>query len=202
MIAIIDYGVGNLRSVQKAFEFLGHSVVISSDPKEISDSDAIVLPGVGAFPDAMESLKDKGLDIALVQAENDGKPILGICLGMQLLFDKGYEIRECDGLGFIKGSIRKLQSDVKIPHMGWNDIRKDNDCALLKGIEEGSYVYFVHSFHAELKDESNLNASTIYGGKVPAIVSKNNVFGIQFHPEKSSRAGFRLLRNFIDGHAC
>jgi imidazole glycerol-phosphate synthase subunit HisH len=196
VISIIDYGVGNLRSVQKALEALGFEVKITSDPQEVLQSSGIILPGVGAFPDAMDNLKSRGLDLVLKKAAEINKPILGICLGMQLLFDKGYEVKECDGLGLIKGSIQKLRGSVKIPHMGWNDLNIDNKCSILEGIEEGTFVYFVHSFYAEVEEDENLNASTMYGEKVPAIVSRGSVYGIQFHPEKSGDVGLKILKNF------
>ena len=196
MIAIVDYGVGNLRSVQKAFEYLGYEAVVTSDAKEVLNSEGIILPGVGAFPDAMENLRARGLDEVLKKASEINTPILGICLGMQLLFDIGHEIKECAGLGLIKGNIKRLEGKVKIPHMGWNDLKIDRECPLLEGVEEGSYVYFVHSFYADVENNESLNASTFYGQKVPAIVSNENVFGIQFHPEKSGNTGLRILRNF------
>lgn len=196
MIKIIDYGVGNLRSVQKAFEYLGYEAEITSDPDEAVEGSGIIIPGVGAFPDAMDNLKKRNMDKALQETVRLNKPVLGICLGMQLLFEKGYEVRECQGLGFIEGSIKRLESGVKIPHMGWNSLNINRECQLLKGVGEGSYVYFVHSFYAEVKDENNLNASTFYGTNLPAIVSSNNVFGIQFHPEKSGDVGMLILKNF------
>lgn len=196
MISIIDYGVGNLRSVQKAFEVLGISAEITSESKIIETSKAIVLPGVGAFPDAMKELKYKGLDEAIKKAVKSGKPMLGICLGMQLLFEVGYEVEECEGLGFIKGSIRKLESNVKIPHMGWNNLDIIKECKLLKDVTPGSYAYFVHSFYAEVSEETSLKAVTFYGKNIPAIVSKGNIYGAQFHPEKSGKIGMQILKNF------
>lgn len=196
MISIIDYGMGNLRSVQKALESIGEEAIITSNREEIEKSDGIILPGVGAFPDAMENLKSKGLDKALKDAVLNKKPILGICLGMQLLFNQGDEVRVCDGLGFLQGKIKKLYGDVKIPHMGWNSLGIEKKCAILEGIDSGSYVYFVHSFYAEVKDKENLNAVSFYGMNVPAVVSDNNLFGVQFHPEKSGDVGIQMLKNF------
>lgn len=196
MISIIDYGMGNLRSVQKALESIGEEAIITSDKEQIEKSEGIILPGVGAFPDAIENLKSKGLDEALKYAVSKGKPVLGICLGMQLLFSEGEEVKQCDGLGFIQGKIERLYGDVKIPHMGWNSLKIEKKCAILEGIDEGSYVYFVHSFYAEMTNKENLNATTFYGMDVPAVVSDNNLFGVQFHPEKSGDVGIQMLKNF------
>lgn len=196
MISIIDYGMGNLRSVQKALESIGEEAIITSDKEQIEKSDGVILPGVGAFPDAMENLKSKGLDEALKYAVAQKKPVLGICLGMQLLFTEGEEVKQCEGLGLIQGKIKKLYGDVKIPHMGWNSLKIDKKCALLEGIDEGSYVYFVHSFYAEMENKEDLNATTFYEIDVPAIVSDGNLFGAQFHPEKSGDVGIQMLKNF------
>lgn len=194
-IAIIDYGMGNLRSVQKAFESFGATCSITSDPKDVLSSSGVILPGVGAFPDAMESIKKLGFDVALKKAVDKKTPILGICLGMQLLFDSSSEIRDTKGLGLIKGNIKKFEVDLKIPHMGWNNLNIIKENALLQGVKNNSYVYFVHSYYAKL-NEQNLNADTVYGIKVPAVVSSSNVFGTQFHPEKSGEPGIQMLKNF------
>lgn len=194
-IAIIDYGMGNLRSVQKAFESFGATCSITSDSKEILSSSGVILPGVGAFPDAMESIKKLGFDVAIKKAVDKKTPILGICLGMQLLFDSSSEIRDTKGLGLIKGNIEKFEVDLKIPHMGWNNLNIIKENALLEGVKNNSYVYFVHSYYAKL-NEQNLNADTVYGIKVPAVVSSGNVFGTQFHPEKSGEPGIQMLKNF------
>lgn len=194
-IAIIDYGMGNLRSVQKAFESFGATCSITSDSKEILSSSGVILPGVGAFPDAMGSIKKLGFDVALKKAVDKKTPILGICLGMQLLFDSSSEIRDTKGLGLIKGNIEKFEVDLKIPHMGWNNLNIIKENALLQGVKNNSYVYFVHSYYAKL-NEQNLNADTVYGIKVPAVVSSGNVFGTQFHPEKSGEPGIQMLKNF------
>lgn len=196
MISIIDYGVGNLGSVQKAFEALGVNAVITGDPEVISSSKAIVMPGVGAFPDAMRELDTKGITEVIIEGAKNGKPILGICLGMQLLFEVGYEVEACDGLGLIEGSIHRIEGDVKIPHMGWNSLELVNNSSILKEIPENSYVYFVHSFFAQVKNRYDLSAVTSYGGEVPAIVSKGYIFGVQFHPEKSGSIGMKILKNF------
>lgn len=196
MIAIVDYGIGNLRSVQKALEYIGLEGTITSDKESILNSEGIILPGVGAFPDAMDNLKAKGLDLILKEAKIQDKPILGICLGMQLLFDVSEEIRTCEGLGLIRGKIKKLYGGVKIPHMGWNSLNIINNNPLIKGIKEEDYVYFVHSFYAEMKSKEDLIAECSYGIKVPAVVARDNVYGAQFHPEKSGDIGIQILKNF------
>ena len=196
MIAIIDYGMGNLMSVQNALDFLKIESVITNDEDVILNSDGIILPGVGAFPDAIEHIKSIGMDKVLRKAVDEGKPLLGICLGMQLLFEKGYEVKECDGLGFLKGKIVKLDIDYKVPHMGWNSLNYDKKSPILKDVKEGSFVYFVHSYYAEIEEEGILNAYADYEVKVPGVVSKGNVFGLQFHPEKSGDIGLQMLKNF------
>lgn len=196
MISIIDYGMGNLRSVQKAFEFIGAEAEITGNPEDILNSKGIVLPGVGAFPDAMENLKKMGMDKVLKEAVKNGTPLMGICLGMQLLFEESDEVRVTEGLGFLKGKVKKFQVDLKIPHMGWNDLIIDKPCEVLKDVKEGSYVYFVHSFYADIQEEGVLNAHSFYGIDTPAVVSKGNVFGLQFHPEKSGEPGMQMLKNF------
>lgn len=195
-IAIIDYGMGNLRSVQKAFEFIGAKAEITENAEEILSSSGILLPGVGAFPNAMENIKRSGFDKVLKEAVKNGTPLMGICLGMQLLFEESDEIRVTEGLGFLKGKIKKFEVDLKIPHMGWNDLIIDKSCEVLKDVEEGSYVYFVHSFYAQIEEEGVLNAHSFYGIDTPAVVSKENVFGLQFHPEKSGEPGMQMLKNF------
>lgn len=196
MIGIIDYGMGNLRSVEKALEVLGYKAFISNSSKELSKAKALILPGVGAFPDAMKNLKEESLDLLIKDFARDNKPILGICLGMQLLFDVSYEVKECEGLGIIEGEIQQLPAYVKIPHMGWNNLYLDNPCKLLEGINKESFVYFVHSYYATVKKQEDLKACTLYGVRVPAVVSRGNVFGAQFHPEKSGDTGMKILKNF------
>lgn len=196
MIAIIDYGAGNIFSVKNALDYLKLESILTSDKKEIENADAIILPGVGAFPSAMKMLDKSGLTDTL-KAEAEKKPFLGICLGMQMLFSKSYEFEECDGLGFIEGKVDKINApDLIIPHMGWNKLEILNECPLLEGLSEDSYVYFVHSYQAYC-DDKNISAYCEYGGKVPALVyNGKNVYGAQFHPEKSGETGLQILRNF------
>ena len=193
--AILDYGVGNLKSVTNAMRYLGFYTRITSDPAELERADAIILPGVGAFPDAAEKLRVPGLDKTLLtQAEK--KPILGICLGMQLLFDRGEEIRPCAGLGLVHGSVRRLETDRKLPHIGWNSLAFQNHSPLFRGLDDGVYVYFVHTFCGVADRESDVIARTEYGPSVVAAVSCGNVYGCQFHPEKSGETGLVILKNF------
>ncbi|MBU3185788.1 imidazole glycerol phosphate synthase subunit HisH [Clostridium estertheticum] len=198
MIAIVDYGVGNLNSVQNALKSLNILSIISSNAEEISKCRSIIVPGVGAFPDAMKNMKETGIDEVIKQAAKEGKPILGICLGMQLFFEESCEIEKCPGLGLLKGNIIKLEGSIKIPHMGWNSLSFENNSPLLRGIEENQYVYFVHSYYAVNCEEGIINAYSMYEKKIPAIVSKGNIFGMQFHPEKSGDFGMKLLKNFAE----
>ncbi len=195
MTAIIDYGAGNLFSVKNALDFLSQENVITKDPDDLRRADRLILPGVGAFPDAMRMLNESGL-VEVIKEEVKRKPLLGICLGMQMLFEKGYEFGETDGLGLIKGSVKLMTPDnLPIPHIGWNALEKNVPCALLDKCAEGEYVYFVHSYAAEC-DSSNVAAYCDYGMKVPALVFEGNVYGAQFHPEKSGETGLNILRCF------
>ena len=196
MIAIIDYGAGNIFSVKNALDYLGLECKLTSDINEIKAADALILSGVGAFPAAMNMLEKSGL-IDTIKEEAAKKPLLGICLGMQMLFEKGYEFEECNGLGLIKGSVRYMdEPDLIIPHMGWNKLEKLNECPLLENIGDNEYVYFVHSYKAECANE-NIAAYSEYGGKVPALVFDGKfVYGAQFHPEKSGETGLKILRSF------
>ena len=198
MIAIIDYGAGNLFSVQNALNYLKLENKVTSDKEEIINADRIILPGVGAFGDAMDKLNRSGL-VDTVKAEAAKKPFLGICLGMQLLFEKSYEFGEFDGLGLIKGSVKlmKPEGELSVPQMGWNALEYNRACPLLKGIQEGKYVYFVHSYAADCAEE-DVYAYADYGGKVPALVGNGTVYGAQFHPEKSGDIGLSILRNFAE----
>lgn len=196
MIAIIDYGAGNIFSVKNALDYLGLENALVSDKEAVQNADAVILPGVGAFPAAMEKLAATGL-IDTIKEEAAKKPFLGICLGMQLIFEKGYEFGECDGLGLISGDVRKMEApDLIIPHMGWNKLEKLNDCPLLECIGDDEYVYFVHSYKAHC-DDKDIAAFSEYGGKVPALVYNGKfVYGAQFHPEKSGDTGLKILKNF------
>lgn len=196
MIAIIDYGFGNLRSAQKGFEYVGHIAEITRDPKQIQRADKIVLPGVGAFCDAMNSLRDLGLIPLLTEAAAQGKPLLGICLGMQLLMEYSEEGGRFKGLGLIPGEVRRIWRGpgMKVPHMGWNVLHPKSH-PLLKGVDREAHAYFVHSYHV-VTDESYVIGTTNYGTAITAAVAKNQVFGLQFHPEKSGDNGLMILKNF------
>lgn len=196
MIAIVDYGAGNIFSVKNALDHLGFESGLVSDKESIKSADAVILPGVGAFPAAMEMLEKSGL-ADTVKEESRKKPFLGICLGMQLIFEKGYEFQECDGLGMISGSVRKIEEpELIIPHMGWNKLEKLNDCPLLENVGDDEYVYFVHSYKAHC-DDKNIAAYCEYGGRVPALVYDGKyVYGAQFHPEKSGETGLKILKSF------
>lgn len=193
--AIVDYGVGNLKSVTNAMAYLGLESRVTGDAGELERADALILPGVGAFPDAAEKLRGTGLDKTIV-AQADKKPILGICLGMQLLFELGEEVRLCAGLGLVGGSVKKIETPCKLPHIGWNSLTFSNPSPLFAGVEEGSYVYFVHSFCAVASSSDDVIARTDYGVPVTAAVGKGNVYGCQFHPEKSGEVGLQILKNF------
>lgn len=193
MIAIIDYGAGNLFSVKNALDFLGFENKVTKSADDLRTADRLILPGVGAFPDAMRMLEESGL-VGVIKEETQKKPLLGICLGMQMLFEKGFEFGETDGLGLIKGSVKPMQPEnLPIPHIGWNSLELNEKCALLE--KNGEYVYFVHSYAAECPSE-NVAAYCDYGMKIPALVFNGNVYGAQFHPEKSGEAGLNILRRF------
>lgn len=197
MIAIIDYGAGNLFSVKNALDFLGLENKITNSAEDLISADRLILPGVGAFPDAMRMLGETGL-IEVIKQEALKKPLLGICLGMQMLFEKGYEFGETEGLGLIKGSVKLMQPEgLPIPHIGWNSLEFNEKCPLLDKCAEGEYVYFVHSYAAECPSE-NVAAYCDYGMKVPALVFAGNVYGTQFHPEKSGETGLNILRCFAE----
>lgn len=199
MITIVDYQMGNLRSVQKAFERLGAHAQITSDWRLIERASALVLPGVGAFGDAIRELKCRDLIEPLRQFVHSGKPFLGICLGLQLLFEVSYEGGQHQGLGLLAGEVVRfpVQGDLKVPHMGWNQVRILRPNPLLAGIPDGAYFYFVHSYYARPKDESVVCLQTDYGGPFCAMVHKANVYATQFHPEKSQSMGLKMLSNFI-----
>lgn len=198
MIVIVDYGMGNLRSVQKGFERVGHQPVISSDPHEVAAADKVVLPGVGAFQDAMAELKRAQLVEPLLEAIHGGKPFLGICLGLQLLFEVGYEDGSHEGLGVLPGEVVRfdLPRQYKVPHMGWNQALIRRPAPILQGIEEGAYLYFVHSYYVAPRDRSLVAMEADYGGPFCAMVWRDNLYAAQFHPEKSQQVGMRILENF------
>ena len=200
MIAIIDYDAGNIKSVEKALQKLGQDVVITRDSKTILHADKVILPGVGAFGDAMANLKKYGLDQVIYQVVEQNIPFLGICLGLQLLFEKSDESKGVAGLGILEGEICKIpdQEGLKIPHMGWNSLHLQNGGRLFHNLEENAYVYFVHSYYLKAKDEEIVKATTDYSTHIHASVEKGNVFACQFHPEKSSDVGLQILKNFVE----
>lgn len=196
MIAIIDYGMGNLHSVSKAVERLGHQAVVTSSHETILRAEGAILPGVGAFGDAMRNLRESGLDETVRKFHASGRPLLGICLGMQLLFSESEEYGPHEGLGLLPGRVVRFPNDRKVPHMGWNELRFVRPDPLLEGMRPG-HVYFVHSYHALPEVPGDLIAVTEYGGPVTAIVGRGNLYGMQFHPEKSGTLGMALLERFV-----
>ena len=200
MIAIIDYGAGNLHSVQNALKYLGAENFVSDDSEKILSADKVILPGVGAFGDAMAALKEKKLTDTVKTAVEMGKPILGICLGMQLFFDESEESPGVSGLGILKGKFKKIPkaSDIKIPHMGWNSLEMPKPSCILKDIGDEPYVYFVHSYYLEPENKEDVSAYTTYGQKIAVAAEKDNIFLTQFHPEKSGDIGLKILKNFIE----
>ncbi len=199
MTAIIDYDAGNIRSVEKALQFLGEEAYVTRDRERILEADRVILPGVGAFGDAMDKIRGYGLEEVIREVVDRGTPFLGICLGLQLLFERSDESSEVAGLGILEGEILRIPDNAgfKIPQIGWNSLKYPNEGRLFAGVPEDSYVYFVHSYYLKAKDEGIVTATTEYGTKIHASVEKGNVFACQFHPEKSSDVGLALLRNFI-----
>jgi glutamine amidotransferase len=199
MIAIIDYDAGNLKSVEKALEYLGARCVITRDPKEILSADQVILPGVGAFGDAMQKLHQYELVDVIREVADQNIPLLGICLGLQLLFESSEESPGVEGLGLCKGRILRIPENpgLKIPHMGWNSLTYDHPGRLFTGIPEHSYVYFVHSYYLQAEQPEIVKASTFYSTQIHASVEAGNVFACQFHPEKSGETGLEILRNFV-----
>lgn len=197
MIAIIDYGMGNLRSVQAGFEHIGQKVFITDKPREVLSADGVVLPGVGAFGDAIKRLNETGLGEAFCESVKQGKPCIGICLGLQLLFSESEEGGLFKGLDIIKGKVVRFSNKLKVPHIGWNqiDIKKHN-LELFKNVPDGSYVYFVHSYFVVPEDSFVIAATTNYGIDFTSVIAKDNLYGTQFHPEKSQSVGLQILRNF------
>ena len=200
MIAIIDYDAGNVKSVEKALQKLGQDVVITRDKEQILQADKVVLPGVGAFGDAMHNLNEYGLVEVIHQVVEKEIPFLGICLGLQLLFERSDESEGVEGLGILKGEICKIpeKTGLKIPHMGWNSLHLQQGGKLFEGIDEGAYVYFVHSYYLKAEDEKIVKATTDYSTCIYASVEWGNVFACQFHPEKSGDVGLRILKNFVE----
>lgn len=198
MIAIIDYGAGNLQSVKKAFDFIGAESVITDNPEVINACDRVLLPGVGSFGDAMDSMAKNGLVETVKQNALSGKPFLGICLGLQLLFEESEESPGVKGLGIFKGKIKKFSPDMglKIPHIGWNSLEIKQNDTLFKDVPEDAYVYFVHSYYLHAEDENDIATITNYGIDFHSAVGKNNIFATQFHPEKSGDVGLQILKNF------
>jgi glutamine amidotransferase len=198
MITVVDYGMGNLRSVAKALEKVGLDVKVSSNPSDIKNAKGIVVPGVGAFGDAIHNLERFGLLEEVIKSIKEGKPYLGICLGLQILFEYGYEFGEHQGLGILKGKVIRFENkdDFKVPHMGWNQVWIKQGNGLFSGIKEGEYFYFVHSFYAVPYEKEDIASTTDYSVEFCSAVEKNNVWAVQFHPEKSQKAGLKLLENF------
>ena len=198
MIGIIDYDAGNIKSVEKALHYLGEETVVSRDPQVLLNADKVILPGVGSFGDAMNNLNKFGLVPVIKEITEKGTPFLGICLGLQLLFESSDETPGVEGLGILKGKILRIpdKPEFKIPHIGWNSLELTNNGRLFKGIEEQSYVYFVHSYYLEAEDEQIVKASTDYVTHIHASVESGNIFACQFHPEKSGDVGLQILKNF------
>jgi imidazole glycerol-phosphate synthase subunit HisH len=198
MIAVLDYGIGNLRSAEKALQHLGVDAALTTDPAAARRADGVVLPGVGAFGRCMEQLRESGLEPVVHEAVESGTPFLGICVGMQMLFDASEEAPGVKGLGIITGEVRRLTAAERLPHMGWNTITIRTGSALFDGIDDGSWLYFVHSYAPVPDDEAVVAATTDYGGTVVAAVEQGSLWATQFHPEKSAAHGLRLLQNFAD----
>ena len=199
MIAILDYDAGNIKSVEKALHYLGEETTVTRDPQTLLNADKVILPGVGSFGQAMENLHTYGLVPVIHEIVEKKTPFLGICLGLQLLFESSEETPGVEGLGILKGKIVKIPPapGLKIPHMGWNNIKVKEDSRLFKGLPENPYVYFVHSYYLQADDEDIVAATTEYGVKIHAAVEKDNIFACQFHPEKSSTVGLQILKNFV-----
>jgi len=200
VIAIIDYDAGNIKSVEKALQKLGAEVIITKDAEVILNADKVILPGVGAFGDAMANLNKYGLVDVIHKVVEKGTPFLGICLGLQLLFERSDETPGVEGLGILKGEILRIpeNGELKIPHMGWNSLHLQNNGRLYKGLQENAYVYFVHSYYLKAQEEEIVKATTEYSVNIHASVEKGNVFACQFHPEKSSDVGLKILKNFVE----
>lgn len=195
-VAIIDYGVGNLRSVEKAFAATGCEAIVTDDENQLRDAERLVLPGVGAFGACMKALSERGFDRLVREQARKGTPVLGVCVGMQLLFEESDEFGATRGLGLMRGRVRRFQGDLVVPHVGWNRIHQKQSHALFEGVDDGSFCYFVHSFYCAPEDEGVVAGETEYGGRYASVVAQENVCGVQFHPEKSQEVGLRMLKNF------
>jgi glutamine amidotransferase len=199
MIAVVNYGLGNLHSVQKAISFVGGEALVTDDPETILLADKVVLPGVGAFADGMAGLRSRDLISLINEVADAGKPLLGICLGMQLLFESSDEGGSHSGLGLLPGQVKGFRGpDLKIPQIGWNQLAIHNQETLLAGLEQGNYVYFNHGYYCEPENKAEILASTTYGVQFAAAVQRDHIFGVQFHPEKSQRIGLKIIRNFVE----
>lgn len=194
-VAIIDYGVGNLRSVEKAFAATGCEALVSGNEKELRAAERLVLPGVGAFGACMKALKERGFDRLVYERAREGTPLLGVCVGMQLLFEESEEFGSTRGLGLLRGRVRRFGNDLVVPHVGWNRIHQRRPHALFEGIPDGAFCYFVHSFYCEPERDVAIG-ETEYGGRYASVIAEKNICGVQFHPEKSQDVGLRMLRNF------
>ena len=199
-VAIIDYGVGNLRSVEKAFHAGGVDAQVSSDEKLLRTADKLVLPGVGAFRACMEALAERGFDRLVREHVEEGTPLLGVCVGMQMLFEESEEFGTTRGLGFLRGRVRRFPDGLRVPQVGWNQVEWKGRHALSEGIDDKTFFYFVHSFFCEAADVDDALGETEYGITYPSVVARGNVCGVQFHPEKSQSAGLRLLKNFAESN--
>jgi imidazole glycerol-phosphate synthase subunit HisH len=195
-IAIIDYGVGNLRSVEKAFAATDCEAIVSSDETELRAAEKLVLPGVGAFGACMRALSERGFDRLVKERVRERTPLLGVCVGMQMLFEESEEFDVTEGLGLLRGKVRRFNNELVVPHVGWNRIQQRQSHALFDDVANGSFFYFVHSYYCEPADQSVVAGETEYGLRYASVVAKNNICGVQFHPEKSQDAGLRLLKNF------
>lgn len=197
-VAIIDYGVGNLRSVEKAFAAMGCDAIVSADERVLREAERLVLPGVGAFASCMKALRERGFDSLVRERAASGAPLLGICVGMQMLFDVSEEFGTTDGLGLLRGRVRKFETNLVAPQVGWNRVQQQRPHGLFAGVADGSFCYFVHSFYCEPNTADVLLGETEYGVKYASVVAQDNICGVQFHPEKSQDVGLRMLKNFCD----
>lgn len=198
-VVIIDYGVGNLRSVEKAFAATGCDALISGDEETLRAAQRLVLPGVGAFGACMKALKERGFDLLVREKASEGTPLLGVCVGMQMLFEESDEFGSTPGLGLLKGTVRRFGNELVVPHVGWNRIQQRREHALFEGIGDGAFCYFVHSFYCQPRDQDVVAGETEYGQRYASVVARGNICGVQFHPEKSQDVGLRMLRNFGHG---